>query len=141
MAKQNETKILQDRFINELSSLRSAGNVLVACQMLGLARSTVYYWRVNDEGFAKRWEAAILDSFELKVDEAENALRLAVTKDRNITAIIFTLKALKPEHYGDKIKLEHRGEMRGELKPDFINTIIRLGKRLEANHLSSSDNP
>lgn len=141
MAKQNETKILQDKFINELSSLRSAGNVLVACQMLGFARSTVYYWRVNNEEFAKRWEAAILDSFELKVDEAENALRLAVTKDRNITAIIFTLKALKPERYGDKIKLEHRGEMQGELKPDFVDSIVRLGKKLEANHLTSSDNP
>jgi len=131
MAKQSGTKILKKKFIDELGSLRSAGNVLVACQCLGFARSTVYYWRVTDEVFANQWEAAILDSFDMKVNEAENALRLAVTKDRNITAIIFTLKCLKPERYGDKIKIEHNKESKSELKPGFLATLSRLGKQAD----------
>ncbi|GEM_PF-3117210 len=131
MAKRSEIKEQQEKFIAEFKSLRSAGNVLVACQTLGYARSTVYHWRIIDEGFAHLWDETVLDGFDIRADEAENALRLAITKDRNITAIIFTLKNLRPDRYRERFDVEYKGKIANELKQNFLATLSRLGKNAD----------
>src|SRR3989339_1790950 len=112
------------RFIEELRSIRSAGNVLATCIYLGFSRPTMYYWRKNNEEFDHNWSEAVAEGLETRADEAENALRLAVTKDRNITAIIFTLKNLKPERYREKFDIENTGRVASNaLKPGFLVTL------------------
>lgn len=129
MAKKNNNQTEKVRFIEVLRSTRSAGNVLATCIYLGLSRPTMYYWRKNDKEFEHNWNEAVMEGLETRADEAENALRLAVTKDRNITAIIFTLKNLKPERYREKFDIDNTGRtVNNALKPGFLATLSRLGK-------------
>jgi len=50
------TSVQQTAFIN---TLKKVLNVSVACEIIGLKRSTVYTWRENDEDFKERWEDAL----------------------------------------------------------------------------------
>ncbi len=132
MTKKNKNQSEKNKFIEELRSIRSAGNVLATCIYLGYSRPTMYYWRNNDEDFSHNWSEAVTEGLETRADEAENALRLAVTKDRNITAIIFTLKNLKPERYREKFDIESTGRVANNtLKPGFLATLSRLGRLAE----------
>lgn len=138
MAKKNNNQTEKDKFIEELRSSRSAGNVLVTCMYLGFSRPTMYYWRNNDEEFNHNWSEAVTEGLETRAEEAENALRLAVTKDRNITAIIFTLKNLKPERYREKLDIESTGRIANNtLKPGFLATLSRLGKMADEQRKSA----
>jgi hypothetical protein len=130
MAKQDLVKENKEKFLTELASFRSAGNVLVACTALGFARRTVYNWRADDEQFASDWDEAVRDGYEQRAEEAENALRTSITKDHNITAIIFALKNLKSDKYREKVDVEHSGRIANDnLKPGFLATLVRLGKQ------------
>lgn len=92
---------LQNRFLTELGDEKVAGNVLVACRRVGVPRATVYFWKANDSEFAKKWSEIVMEAQDTFIDEAEYALRNQVLKG-NVSAIMFVLKKLKPEKWGDK---------------------------------------
>lgn len=94
------------RFLNELNKAEVAGNVQVACFRLGYVRRTVYTWKKQDAKFEAEWNDIVLDWKHRKADEAEDQLRKAVL-DRNVTAIIFTLKNMRPKDWKDRSEVEH----------------------------------
>jgi hypothetical protein len=52
-----------------LRSLASTGNVGLSCKAAGIARSTAYEWR-KDEEFAKGWESALEEASDVLEAEA-----------------------------------------------------------------------
>jgi len=93
-------------FLETLDSDVVAANVQVACYKTGYNRSTVYEWRKGDAKFEVEWDDICLKWKSRKADEAEDQLRKAVL-DRNITAIIFTLKNLRPKDWKDRSEIEN----------------------------------
>lgn len=76
----------------------AAGIVGVACEQAGIARSTYYRWRDEDEAFREKAE----DIIEGQVDFVENRL-LKKIQDGDTTAIIFYLKTKgKNRGYNEK---------------------------------------
>jgi ACT domain-containing protein len=88
-------KDLQERTITNrslvLKQLAKTPIVQIACEKVGIARSTYYRWRKADKEFAKKADQALQDGVMLVNDMAESQL-LAAIRDRNLTSIIFWLK-------------------------------------------------
>jgi len=102
MAQSNVTK---EEFLEKLLEETVGGNVIVACRSLHLAKSTVYYWKDNDNDFARKMNEIVKDAKDTLKQEAEYGLRKAVLSG-NIAAIIFTLKHTAPNEWGDQKNLE-----------------------------------
>ncbi len=88
-------KDLQERTITNRSliikQLAKTPIVQIACEKVGIARSTYYRWRQADKEFAKKADQALQEGVELVNDMAESQL-LSAIRDRNLTSIIFWLK-------------------------------------------------
>jgi hypothetical protein len=82
------------------------GTVTGACRVARISRTTFYEWLKKDPKFAKQYEHAKEQVGDLLEEEA---LKRAYGGDH--TLIIFLLKGLKPEKYGDKQALEHGGSV------------------------------
>jgi hypothetical protein len=82
---------------NFLEAVRNTGNVVQACNSLGLARTAVYAWRDADPSFADDWEAALALGMEALEDEARR--RAFAGSD---LLMIFMLKGHKPDKYRDR---------------------------------------
>ena len=93
-------------FLETLNKDEVGGNVQVACFKGGFTRSRVYEWRKDDSRFEVEWDDIVLKWKLRKADEAEDQLRKAVL-DRNVTAIIFTLKNLRPKDWKDRSEVEN----------------------------------
>ncbi len=91
-----------------LEQLKKTPIVESACQKLGIARSTYYFWRSSDPEFAKQADEAVKDGSLLVSDLAESQL-IAAIKDRNLSAIIFWLKTHHPTY---KTKVEISGSVK-----------------------------
>lgn len=94
------------RFLDELKRNEVAGNVHVACTRLGYSRATVYYWKKTDAKFEAEWNDTVLEAKEKMADEAEFQLRNQMLSG-NMTAVIFTLKNLRPKDWKDRSEVEH----------------------------------
>lgn len=62
------------------------GNISAACQAIGLARSTYYYWMEDDEEFHDKVRQLKLLSIEARLDKAEDMLDQNI--DRGLSADI-----------------------------------------------------
>jgi len=91
----------KDLFIEILKTPDAAGNVMFSVQKAGISRRTAYDWRKKDIGFAKKWDEAVIEGRQRLKMEAEKGLRKLIKKG-NVTAIIFVLKKLGPEEWGNK---------------------------------------
>lgn len=120
---------LQKKFLAELGNERVAGNVLIACRRAGVARATAYHWKANDTNFAQKWIETVIEAQATFADEAEYALRNLVLKG-NPTAIMFALKKLKPQKWGDKSSDidSRKPETQGVYKvsPRFANVLREM---------------
>ncbi len=74
-----------------IAQLQKAPIIQIACERLGLARTTYYRWRKQDKIFSQQTDEAIAAGELLINDMAESQL-LSAIKDKNLTAIIFWLK-------------------------------------------------
>lgn len=96
---------LQDKakrkFIEVLAQPESGGNISFACKAIGYSRQAVANWRNTDTRFEDAVSSAVLEGRDSISDIAEEALVKQVEKG-NVTAIIFTLKSLRPERWGDR---------------------------------------
>lgn len=88
-------------FLSELLNPSCLGNITVAARRTGIARQMLYRWRKADKNFASVWEENKNEANELLVEKAESAL-IGAIEAGNATAIIFTLKSLRPQRWGDK---------------------------------------
>lgn len=86
----------QARFINALTD---TGNVSRSASTAGIKRSTLYKWRNEDQDFASRWDEALEECTCALEGEA---IRRA--KEGSDTLLIFLLKALRPEKYGQAVR-------------------------------------
>lgn len=78
------------------------GNIMVACHKVGIARQTYYDWANKDTQFELDAKEASRKGKQHLRDLAESALAVSIAAG-NITAIIFTLKNLDKEHYGEGV--------------------------------------
>lgn len=124
-------------FLEKMRGLTFLGNVTMACQALGISRTQVYQWRNDDPKFAEEWDWATKEGVETRADETEQALRKAALEG-NIKAIIFTLKKLKPEVYGNKNRHVDIPKREDTLKSGFVESLERLITNIKANESSRS---
>lgn len=108
----NYKKTIKKRLAEEkqkiLENLKQIPIVSVACQKLGVARSSFYRWKVEDKLFSKDVDKALSEGKKLINDLAESQLINAI-KDQNMTGIIWWLRNNHPG-YADKIELTHKTE-------------------------------
>lgn len=92
-------KDIKSNFLEFLKS-QTNGNISEACLLAGISRQSVMRWRKIDYKFDEAIKEISTDGKENLADIAENAL-LAKIKDGDTTAIIFTLKTLRRDYYGE----------------------------------------
>lgn len=74
-----------------IEQLKKTPIVQLACEKIGVARSTYYRWKKHNKTFAKEAEEAIVAG-ELLINDMAEAQLLSAIRDKNLTAIIFWLK-------------------------------------------------
>lgn len=92
---------LKRAFLEALADEKISGSVHFACKKVGYSRAWMYRLRAEDDDFSQAWNQVTIQSRESLADFAESKLFEHV-RGGNITAIIFTLKKLRPEKWGDK---------------------------------------
>ena len=92
---------LKRAFLDALAEEKISGSVYFACKAVGYSRSWMYKLKSEDADFSQEWDQVVSLSREGLADIAESKLYEHV-RGGNITAIIFTLKKLRPEKWGDK---------------------------------------
>lgn len=123
---QERTTRAKAKFLETLDMDRVAGNITVAANAVGISRKQVYVWKREDADFNAKMMAVIEEQYETRADMAEDKLEEAVRKG-NITAIIFSLKNLRPSKYNKDV-----GEMGGtvnhvhKVSPRFAKVLERL---------------
>ena len=92
-----------------LLGLREDGTLGATCKRTGLAVSTIYRWRKNDAEFNQNCEDWLHDELEDVLHES--MFQIATSTDpkmanASVRAGEFLLKALNPEQYGEKIRVD-----------------------------------
>ncbi len=113
---------LDTRKAKWLEAFDREGTVFTACKESGVARSTVYNWRQQDEAFAIAWhdveeattERMEREAFRRSVEGVKRDIYhqgQVVGQERQFSDVllIFMLKARRPERYRDNVKIEHGG--------------------------------
>ena len=98
MNKVIDIKESKEKFLKLLQSETTGGSISLASKKCALSRQTIYNWREKDEKFDEAVCEASLAGKECLADIAEQAL-IERVKAKDTTAIIFTLKSLRREHY------------------------------------------
>lgn len=86
-----------------LENLKQVPIISVACQKLGIGRSSVYRWKTEDRLFSQEFNKAFQEGKQLINDLAESQLINAI-KDQNMTGIIWWLRN-NHSGYTNKIEL------------------------------------
>ena len=94
----NETK---KNFLELLASKKSGGSISMASSLVGISRQTIYDWRKDDSDFDQGIIDAMREGKTQIADLAEQALVKRIEAG-DTTAVIFTLKTLRSNRYGDK---------------------------------------
>ncbi len=118
--------------------------VQVVCEKIGLARTTFYRWKENDEVFAEAVDKATYDGRHLINDFAESQLLNAI-KNNNLTAIIYWLNH-NHKNYANKLEINGRLKTdNGKLTPEQeenIKQALELASLFnDKNLLINQDNP
>ncbi len=131
-AKQERNKELM------LTQLRKTPIIEIACNKVGIGRTTYYRMRQDDPEFAKKADEAISEGTKYICDAAESQLLSAISKG-NLTAVIFWLKNKHPD-YKEKLfksaltvaKDENNNiyfELFGNLKPETEKLLEEDGEQ------------
>ena len=100
----DKTDTIKKRFLEFLKAKDGCGNVSFTCDKLGMSRSYMYELRSEDAVFADDWDNAVIEGKMVLGDEAEFHLRRHMVK--NVVAVIFALKNLRPNEWADKKQLD-----------------------------------
>lgn len=119
-----------------LDQLSETGNVRLACETVGIERSTAYRLKERDPSFAVEWEEAQEQAADLLEQEARRRAyegnlepvfgRVARDTDGQIgeirkysdTLLIFLLKAARPDKYRERRDVRHSGPTGGPIEID-----------------------
>lgn len=119
----SDKRVKQEAF---LAAYRRSGIVTVAAREAGVHRNSYYQWLSSDPWFAK----AAADAEAEAVEEVEAELRrraLDPTK-RDTVALIFYLKAHRPQKYRDNVTIRHEGTLAPEVK-EALAALAEAAKR------------
>jgi hypothetical protein len=121
-----------------LTALAESGNVAEASRQTGIARNALYLWKKDDAEFSAEWEAALVAGGEHLEEEAIRRARngwdepawykgeqIGTVRKYSDTLLIFLLKGLTPEKYGDRQRVELFGSL------DLAERLARARKRAE----------
>jgi hypothetical protein len=92
-----------------LEQIRKIPIIQVACERVGVARSSVYRWRDENEEFRKELEEALADG-EMMVNEISESQLISLIRDKNWPAISFWLRHRNP-------KFKERLEINANIQP------------------------
>lgn len=104
-----------------LEQLKKVPIIQVACEKVGIARSTVYRWKEQHKTFAEAMEAAITEGEALINDLSESQL-LTLIKEKNWSAISFWLRHRNPK-FRDRVEVTAKFEKQDELTPEQEKTV------------------
>lgn len=96
-----------------ISQLKKTPIVQVACEKVGVGRTTFYRWKKEDSQFATDAEVALEEGSGLVNDMAESQLMAAI-RDNNMTAIIFWLKHHHPA-YANRVEITTKTKREEEI--------------------------
>lgn len=82
-----------------LENYRESGNVQASAKAAGITKQAAYKARKTNKVFRQEWEAA-----REEVADTLEAVAVTRAKDHSDTLLIFLLKGLKPETYGEKVR-------------------------------------
>ena len=108
-----------------LEQLKKIPIIEIACEKIGISRSTFYRWR-EDKEFAEAAEAAMKDG-ELYINDLSEAQVVTLIRDKNWPAISFWLRAHHPK-YKAKVDVTARVETPKDLTPEQEEAIKRAMK-------------
>jgi len=123
----------QELFLLELEKVPI---VQVACEKTNLSRNTVYRWRKEDLGFAKKMDESLSRGVALVNDMSETQL-LTLIKEKNWPAISFWLKH-RNDNYKNKLEITTK-EDDERLTPSQAK-VVKQALRLAAITKSKSIN-
>ena len=115
-----------------LEQLKKIPIITVACEKVGVGKSTVYRWRDEDKKFAKDLEEALIEGESLVNDMSESQL-ISLIKEKNLPAIRFWLNH-RHAKFREKVEITAKIEKQEELTPEQ-EEVVR-----EALKLASIDN-
>jgi len=105
-----------------LEQVRKLPIIQVVCEKVGIARSTLYRWRDEDEQFRKDLEAALAEGEGLINDMSESQL-ISLIKDRNYPAIAFWLRHRNPK-FRERLEINATVQSpQQELTPEQESTV------------------
>jgi hypothetical protein len=99
-----------------LEQLKKTPIIQIACEKIGLGRTTYYRWRQADSKFALAADTAIFDGCLLINDMAESQLISAI-RDKNFPAIVYWLKHHHPT-YANRLEITAQLKQSEELTPE-----------------------
>jgi hypothetical protein len=102
-----------------ITALRNSGNVRAACNAAHIDRRLAYDHREKQADFAAQWDSAIQDAADVLEAEAQRRAfngvpepvyyqgqQVGAVTRYSDTLLIFLLKGIRPEKYGDRIKVD-----------------------------------
>ena len=120
-----------------IEQLKKIPIVEIACEKIGISRSTFYRWR-EDKEFADAADAAMKDG-ELFINDLSEAQVVSLIKEKNWPAISFWLRAHHPR-YATKVNVNARVTVApGKLTPEQETEIERALKL--ASIIEDADEP
>lgn len=119
--KKDKTK---DLFIEQI---RRIPIIQVACEKSGIARSTAYRWRDEDEEFRKKLEEALAEG-EALVNDMSEAQLISLIKEKNWPAISFWLRMRNPK-FRERVEISAKIQSNEELTPEQ-DAIVKRGLQL-----------
>jgi hypothetical protein len=108
-----------------LEQLKKVPNIQVACEKVGVARSTVYKWRDEDPEFKTALEQALAEGEAMLNDLGENQL-YSLMLERHYPAIQFWLRHRNPK-FRDKLEISAATPEEREALSESENAIVERG--------------
>ena len=125
-----------------ISILAQTGNVTVAAQRCGIARSTAYYWRQHDAAFAAAWEDAMSEATDKLALEARRRALDGVEEVRYFkgepigtirrysdTLLMFLLRAYRPAIYRNPETTAGNTQHFNRARDDLIKKLAQLAEQ------------
>jgi predicted DNA-binding transcriptional regulator AlpA len=99
---EEKLKKQQEEFLTILEN--AAMNISMACEKLGICRTTYYNWLEKEE-----FERKVDDLKESRIDYAESKLMINISKEKESSIFYFLNNQGRHRGYGDKLEISHSG--------------------------------
>ncbi|MDP2709398.1 MAG: phBC6A51 family helix-turn-helix protein [bacterium] len=129
-----------------LEQIRKIPIIQVACEKVGVARSSVYRWRDEDEEFNKALEESLAEG-EALINEMSESQLISLIREKSWQAISFWLRKRSPK-FRDRVEVSGNiNNPQNELTPEqqaVVTEALRLasldvGEDKDINHENNYD--